>query len=279
MKLHAMLLDDHGRPLPGLGALRLYGGGQGTVDSTWSTLSEPPYRSHACSLIEVLEGSGEVEVDGRWWKMMPGRLAIIPCRRLVRRRTTGMRHRWFCWGGSTLADDLRLGRRGTVVQVDAAGHQPWCTALAHAGAPPTAATTCAIAGALLQASAHLLAGDDAPPAEGDPLVDAAITLLDRSHPRPLPMKTLARALRCSTSHVHARFAATLGLSPGAYIRERRIATARELLLATDLPVATVAQRCAFDDPLHFSRFIRHACGLAPMALRQRLRQDLGRLGR
>lgn len=43
--------------------------------------------------------------------------------------------------------------------------------------------------------------------------------------------------------------------------------AEHLLRTTDLPLAEVAERCGYPDPLHFSRVVRRHFGMAPRRLR------------
>lgn len=79
--------------------------------------------------------------------------------------------------------------------------------------------------------------------------------------------TLAKAAGVSPSHLHALFHEALGCSPLQHVLTCRIRRAQHLLLASDLPVAVVAQRSGFGDAFHFSRSFRRACGLSPTAYR------------
>ena len=53
-----------------------------------------------------------------------------------------------------------------------------------------------------------------------------------------------------------------------WLRNYRLGQARRLLAETDEPIATVAQRVGYDDPLHFSRDFRKHVGLSPSAFRE-----------
>lgn len=76
-------------------------------------------------------------------------------------------------------------------------------------------------------------------------------------------KTLANAFRNAGSR-----------SPREIILERVVLEARRLLRYTDRSVKRISRDLGFDDPAHFSRFIKQRTGCAPVDLR-RLGADLG----
>ena len=47
----------------------------------------------------------------------------------------------------------------------------------------------------------------------------------------------------------------------------RLGRAKELLAATELPVAAVARRVGYDDPAYFSRLFTRRVGMAPVRFR------------
>ena len=53
--------------------------------------------------------------------------------------------------------------------------------------------------------------------------------------------------------------------------EKKIQRARELLLATDLPVYAVAERCGFSSPHYFSRAFAARAGVPPGRYRESTR--------
>ncbi|MFW3896321.1 helix-turn-helix transcriptional regulator [Pseudomonas bharatica] len=77
------------------------------------------------------------------------------------------------------------------------------------------------------------------------------------------------AALCSLSEYHfARmFRESFGLPPHQYLLARRLAKARELLAAGDLPLGEVALRCGFASASHFSNRFRQAVGATPGAYR------------
>lgn len=96
----------------------------------------------------------------------------------------------------------------------------------------------------------------------------AAQYLQTHYADPLTLDALAEAVGTSKSCLAHRFTARFGSSPMQYLRQVRLDVARRLLLTTSLPVATIAARVGFPDPLHFSRVLKMATGHAPTIYRQ-----------
>jgi AraC-like DNA-binding protein len=79
---------------------------------------------------------------------------------------------------------------------------------------------------------------------------------------------VARAAHVTPAHLIRSFRRAHGIAPMAYLWQRRVALAVDLLAGTGLPLATVAERCGFKTVHHFSRRVRDATGLPPAALRR-----------
>jgi AraC-like DNA-binding protein len=78
----------------------------------------------------------------------------------------------------------------------------------------------------------------------------------------------ARAAHVSPPHLVRRFRAELGVTPMAYLWERRVATGVDLLANTGLPVGEIAARTGFKTVYHFSRRVKEHTGAPPTAVRQ-----------
>jgi AraC-like DNA-binding protein len=79
---------------------------------------------------------------------------------------------------------------------------------------------------------------------------------------------VAAAAHVTPAHLVRRFRAELGVTPMAYLWDRRVATGVDLLTNTGLPVGEVAARCGFKSVYHFSRRVKQRTGSSPTALRR-----------
>ena len=73
----------------------------------------------------------------------------------------------------------------------------------------------------------------------------------------------------SRRNVETKFRRLLGRSIEDEIRRQRLEAAREMLLATELPVERVGELCGFPDAPHFTRRFRRTFGVPPGAYRRR----------
>jgi AraC-like DNA-binding protein len=79
---------------------------------------------------------------------------------------------------------------------------------------------------------------------------------------------VAGAAHVTPAHLVRRFRAELGITPIAYLWQRRVATGVDLLANTGLPVSEIAARTGFKSVYHFSRRVREQTGLPPTAVRR-----------
>jgi AraC-like DNA-binding protein len=82
------------------------------------------------------------------------------------------------------------------------------------------------------------------------------------------LRQVAEAVHVTGPHLVRRFRAELGITPMAYLWERRIAAGIDLLVHTGLPVGEVAARTGFKSVYHFSRKVRQHTDRAPTELRR-----------
>ena len=87
----------------------------------------------------------------------------------------------------------------------------------------------------------------------------------------LDLPSLARQLTLSPRTLARRFSDELGLTPGQWIKDRRLAIARTLLEETDLDVAEVCYRIGYEDPASFNRLFSRATGMPPGEYRKQSR--------
>ena len=70
------------------------------------------------------------------------------------------------------------------------------------------------------------------------------------------------------AHLVRRFHAELGVTPIAYLWQRRVAAGIDLLTNTGLPVGDIAARTGFKSVYHFSRRLREQTGAPPTQVRK-----------
>lgn len=102
----------------------------------------------------------------------------------------------------------------------------------------------------------------------DPFVDVVLPRIEESLTRNLSLKELADLVPMTPNHFIRCFRKSFGTTPIAYIQNRRLTLAQELLRHPDrLPIEQIAERCGFQDPRYFTRLFRRRFGLTPTACR------------
>ncbi|MFG2221653.1 helix-turn-helix domain-containing protein [Streptomyces sp. NPDC050161] len=102
-------------------------------------------------------------------------------------------------------------------------------------------------------------------ADGDPVLQA----LARDAFQPLSVAEHAARHGMSPAELRVAVRRGAGCSPKDYLLGIRLGRAKELLVATELPVAAVARRVGYDDPAYFSRLFTRRVGTAPVRFRAR----------
>jgi LacI family transcriptional regulator len=107
----------------------------------------------------------------------------------------------------------------------------------------------------------------------DPAVARAVRFI-REHALTNPyVEDVARAAGLSRTALQARFRALVGRTILNEIQRTQLVRAQDLLTASDLPIAVIAERCAFPNSQRFSVVFRHRLGVTPSTYR---RQHQGR---
>ncbi|GGY55881.1 helix-turn-helix transcriptional regulator [Streptomyces omiyaensis] len=132
---------------------------------------------------------------------------------------------------------------------------------ARPGNPLLEVETAAAVHELLVALRRARADTDA---EGDPV----LTGLARDAFRPLSVAEHAARHGMTAAELRTAVRRAAGCSPKDYLLTVRLGRAKELLAATELPVAAVARRVGYDDPAYFSRLFTRRVGLAPVRFRE-----------
>jgi len=88
--------------------------------------------------------------------------------------------------------------------------------------------------------------------------------LEAHYAEPIRIGELSRVAGLSLFHLIRAFKAAVGLPPGAYLRQIRIARAQGML-RSGCPIAEVARATAFSDQSHFTRRFKESLGFSPGA--------------
>jgi AhpD family alkylhydroperoxidase len=79
---------------------------------------------------------------------------------------------------------------------------------------------------------------------------------------------LASECRLSVAHFARAFKRTTGQTPHRWFLERRVEHAKQLLVASTLPLAEIAAACGFADQAHLTRVFSQIVGIGPGAWRR-----------
>ncbi|MFJ7985314.1 helix-turn-helix domain-containing protein [Streptomyces sp. NPDC096351] len=101
-------------------------------------------------------------------------------------------------------------------------------------------------------------------ADGDPVLAA----LARDAFQPYSVAEHATRHGMTAAELRTAVRRAAGCSPKDYLLTVRLGRAKELLAATELPVAAVARRVGYDDPAYFSRLFTRRVGTAPIRFRE-----------
>ena len=101
-------------------------------------------------------------------------------------------------------------------------------------------------------------------------VGRAVELIDNDPAAPVTLADLGRVCGMSRFQVLRGFAKATGMTPHAYLVQRRIDLARRLI-AAGVPLAQAAADSGFADQSHMTRVFARRFGLSPGAYAQAVR--------
>lgn len=101
----------------------------------------------------------------------------------------------------------------------------------------------------------------------NPILIAAVDLMESHIADPLEADQLARLCGISARHLHRLFKKAFNKSLGSFYAEIRINKAKELLSQTPLPIIEVALATGFTNLSHFTRVFRMVSGRTPAVFR------------
>jgi AraC-like DNA-binding protein len=136
----------------------------------------------------------------------------------------------------------------------------------------TATAAIALQELLLWCAARAQAQSAAPDAEAAAIVETVAAIIDAKFDALPSIGRIAREVGKSQNYIARRFRERFGMTILQYALSRRIAHARYLLEATDLPIRQVAARVGIDDAQYFNKQIRRQLGDSPSAIREAARK-------
>ena len=89
----------------------------------------------------------------------------------------------------------------------------------------------------------------------------------------ISLADLGERFHVSVYHLERLFRTETGYPIGRYRLMCRIAAAREMLAASDIPIGEIAARVGIGDTSNFSRCFRRETGLSPIAYRKKYREE------
>jgi len=108
----------------------------------------------------------------------------------------------------------------------------------------------------------------------DELVVQAQDELRAHHTETLRIPELAQKLGLSLRSLNRRFKQATGMSPGVYLQQQRLNTARDLLRTSNLSIAEVALQSGYTDSGYFCRLFRETMKQTPREYRRSVRGKL-----
>ena len=96
--------------------------------------------------------------------------------------------------------------------------------------------------------------------------------LQANYAKPIMLSQLAALEHVSVSYLSRQFRRYTGKTVITYLNELRVQAAQALLIQTDEPVETIAERAGFESPKYFSRIFRAKMGISPKSYRAQMRK-------
>jgi len=206
--------------------------------------------------------SAELVVGGTSYEIRPGFVSLVPAGVQVTYRYRGRSEHLFA--------HLRPARGEAAYDVpvvqDAGAETPVLSSLLL-GAIESATQTPARAAAEVWAVLWRIAGLAAVAGRPHAAVAAAMAHIESHLAGPLTVPQLARAAGVSHNHLIRLFRADTGSTVVGYVRARRMARARHLLVSSTLSIPAVAASVGIPDLQAFNKACRRELGSSPRAVR------------
>ena len=101
----------------------------------------------------------------------------------------------------------------------------------------------------------------------------ALQTVERELERPIKVSALAEQCGYSENYFRQLFRESMGITPNAYINQRKIAKAKELMLYSEMNVSEIAESLGFQSIHYFSRLFKKVAGIAPTEYVSRIKDN------
>lgn len=95
------------------------------------------------------------------------------------------------------------------------------------------------------------------------IVEAALNIITEEYPFLEGVPDLAERVEVSVGYLTRLFQKFVGVSPGRYLTQFRIAHAKQFLLENEMSISMIADLCGFSSANYFSKVFRQEVGISP----------------
>ncbi|MBO9608116.1 MAG: helix-turn-helix transcriptional regulator [Paenibacillaceae bacterium] len=227
----------------------------------------------------ILDGEGEIEVDGAVYRPAPGQLVVMPCnvRQSYGTISDNVFRKYWCHftariGSRDLFEQYRFPVCVDLAEKERAQTEESFRRLIEAMSSPAIGSFLNVRAAMLQLIALFV---DAGfrrmnvPSAATRRMSLALRYIDDHLEEKITVEQLASLLHYHPNYFIRAFRSVLGCSPIQYINRLRLDKARQLL-ATDTPIGDIARAVGIEQH-NFSSMFKSYTGFAPRDFRRMLK--------
>lgn len=100
------------------------------------------------------------------------------------------------------------------------------------------------------------------------IVEQVLEYLRENYAQDVEFAQIADSYHISSAYLCKIFKDCVGMTPSRYRNVHRINVARDLLMKTDLPIKTIAEKAGFTDQFYFSKIFKKITGQSPAQFRE-----------
>jgi len=100
------------------------------------------------------------------------------------------------------------------------------------------------------------------------IVERVLVFLRENYDQDVEFTQIADSFHISSAYLSKIFKDQVGMTPSRYRNEYRINVAKELLVKTELPLRTIAEKAGFTDQFYFSKIFKKLTGQSPAQFRE-----------